>query len=97
MQAICDALVGRPMKRYFGNTCLRKRRSVQNEARRRNLVNIDYSIRSGFPFLRRWLMGMLTLFESRQLAVRGPDCDTLRQPSPGPSVGALNPTFATRL
>jgi len=37
---------------------------------------------------------MLTLFESRQLAVRGwpsfaPDCDTLRQPSPGPSVGAL--------
>jgi hypothetical protein len=64
----CDR---RPMKRHFRNTCLRKRRSVQNEARRRNLVNIDYSIRSGFPFLRRRLMGMLTLFESRQLAVRG--------------------------
>ena len=59
------------MKRLFRNTCLRNAHRCENEARRRNLVNIDYSIRSGFPFLRRRLMGMLTLFESRQLAVRG--------------------------
>jgi hypothetical protein len=58
----------RSPKWRFRNTCLRKRPSVQNEARRRNLVNIDHSIGFGFPFLRRRLMGMLTLFESRQLA-----------------------------
>src|SRR4051812_2822301 len=46
---------GRFLKWRFRNTCLRKRPSVQNGARRRNLVNIDYSIRSGFPFLRHRL------------------------------------------
>ena len=66
----CDALVADEAA-FLQHLPKKPPIGAKNEARRRNLVNIDYSIRSGFPFLRRRLMGMLTLFESRQLAVRG--------------------------